>query len=171
MSFSLSGSWFKNQAVKILWHVHERHGYTEAPWEFYWSTWHRWVALLGGLGVPLFTSGTLRLFFSCHSPQHYISDLAYFILFTSGNFSDAAEEFIFSQIWTRDLLFVWPACKPPIHCVWYYSITVMYFDWSIKVSAASQDKKKMIIKQSVGKHLRPALKNRTAPLLLWTFSS
>lgn len=31
-------------------------------------------------------------------------------------------------------------------------------------------KKKMIIKQSE-KHRRPALKNRTAPLLLWTFSS
>lgn len=72
-----------------------------------------------------------------------MSDLAYFILFESGNFSDAAEEFIFSQIWTSDLLFVRPACKPLIHCVcvWYCSITVMYFDWSSKVSAASKEKK------------------------------
>lgn len=37
-------------------------------------------------------------------------------------------------------------------------------------SALLPRRKKMIIKQSE-KHLRPALKNRTAPLLLWTFSS
>lgn len=37
-------------------------------------------------------------------------------------------------------------------------------------SALLPRKKKMIIKQS-GKHLRPGLKYRTAPLLLWTFSS
>lgn len=172
---SLSGSWFNNRAVKIPWHVHalrdvatlKHHGDSIEAHD-------RWVALLGGLGVPLFTSGTLRLFFFffffCHSPQHYMSDLTYFILFTSGNFSDAAEEFIFSQIWTSDLLFVRPACKPLIQCVCGIVVLLLCILIDLVRSALLPRKKKMIIKQS-GKHLRLGLKYRTAPLLLWTFSS
>lgn len=151
----------------------------------HWETWLHWstmgillkhMTLMGGSArrprgttVHLWYSLPFFFFF-CHSPQHYMSDLTYFILFTSGNFSDAAEEFIFSQIWTSDLLFVRPACKPLIHCVCGIVVLLLCILIDLVRSALLPRKKKMIIKQS-GKHLRPGLKYRTAPLLLWTFSS
>lgn len=168
---SLSGSWFNNRAVKIPWHVHAlRRGYTEAPWGFYWSTWHRWVALLGGLGVPLFTSGTLRLF-SSSVIHHSTTCLIWHTLFYLHQVT------FLTQL--RNLSS--PRSEPAIFCLlgqhvnhWFTVCGIVVLLLCILIdlvrSALLPRKKKMIIKQS-GKHLRPGLKYRTAPLLLWTFSS